>query len=94
MADFSSHELAKALRDAQKLIYGVDDRREAFEITDSAVKKSATGVASLIDVVDIEDNGDDTSTIRTVRFGDATALRQRTFSRSTDKSVLLRISRG
>ena len=74
MAEFSSADLAKALRAAQKVIYGIDNRMEAVEITDDQVRKSATGVASLIDVVDIEDNGDDSSTIRTVSFGDAQRL--------------------
>lgn len=74
MAEFSSAELAKALRDAQKVIYGVDDRMEAHEIPDGPVKVSSNGVASLIDVRDIEDNGNGTSTIRTVSFGVAQNL--------------------
>lgn len=74
LADFSSKDLAKALREAQKVIYGMDDRMDFFQITNDSVKKSASGVASLIDMVDIEDNGDGSSTIRTVRFGDAQRL--------------------
>lgn len=74
MAQYSSSDLAKALREAQKVIYGVDDRMDAFEISDNDIERSASGVASLIDMVDIEDNGDGTSTIRTVSFKDAQDL--------------------
>lgn len=74
MAEFSSKELAEALKEAQKVIYGTDDRMDFFQINDADVQKSVSGVASLIDMVDIEDNGDGTSTIRTVRFGDAQRL--------------------
>jgi hypothetical protein len=74
LADISSAEIAKALREAQKLIYGTDDRQDLFAVTDVAIKKSANGVASLIDISNIEDNGDGTSSIRTVKFGDAQNL--------------------
>ena len=74
MAQYSSSELVKALHEAQKVIYGVDDRMDAFQIKDHDIRRSASGVASLIDMVDIEDNGDGTSTIRTVTFKDAQDL--------------------
>jgi hypothetical protein len=74
LAQHSSAELAKALREAQKLIYGIDDRKDIYEITNETILKIAKSVASLIDVADIEDNGDGTSTIRTTMFGDAQNL--------------------
>jgi len=74
LTEYSSGDLAKALQEAQKLVYGVDDRMDAFEIVDDDIAHSASGVASLIDMVDIEDNGDGTSTIRTVSFKDAQDL--------------------
>lgn len=74
LAEVPSSELVKALREQQKLIYGTDDRKDAFEVTDSDVQLSLNGVACLIDVADIVDNGDGSSTIRTVKFGDAMNL--------------------
>src|SRR5262245_22055091 len=32
LADFSSQELARALRDTQRVIYGVDDRKDLFDV--------------------------------------------------------------
>ncbi len=74
LATVDSAELAKALREAQKVIYGTDDRVEAFQITDPGAKANAEGVASLIDISDIDDNGDGTSTIRTITFGESQNL--------------------
>src|SRR5687768_14353897 len=53
----SEKELIEALRFSQKVIYGVDDRKEEFQIDRPQAKSNARGVASVIDVSDIEDNG-------------------------------------
>ena len=74
MGALSSKKLAKALREKQKVIYGMDDRMDKFEIESEGVLDSASGVACLIDTVDLEDNGDGTSTIRTVSFKNAQLL--------------------
>jgi len=74
LSKVSTSELTNALREAQKVIYGVDDRVEAFQISDEDVQKNAASVASLIDIADITDNGDGTSTIKTVTFGQAQNL--------------------
>lgn len=74
LATVGTPDLTKALRDAQKVIYGTDDRIEAHQITDQAVQHVTQGVASLIDMSDITDNGDGTSTISTVTFGVANNL--------------------
>lgn len=74
LAALDDTQLTKALRDAQKVVYGVDDRREAHEIDDPSAQRNADSVASLIDIGNITDNGDGTSTIETVKFGDANNL--------------------
>ena len=68
MGALSSKKLAKALREKQKVVCGMDDRMDKFEIEDGDVLDSASGVACLIDMVNLEDNGDGTSTIRTTIF--------------------------
>jgi hypothetical protein len=74
LAGVDSAEVAKALREAQKVIYGTDDRQEAFAISDPGAKANAEAVASLIDISKIDDNGNGTSTIRTILFGVAQDL--------------------
>jgi V8-like Glu-specific endopeptidase len=66
-----SASLVKALKDAQKLVYGVDDRKDIFQVTDPAVLARADSTVSLIDVSRITDNGDGTSTILTTTFGES-----------------------
>ncbi|MGI9356492.1 MAG: trypsin-like serine peptidase [Rhizobiaceae bacterium] len=73
-ADKDTDSLIRALRADQKVVYGVDDRVDVHQVTDPDVQRNVMSVVSLIDVSNIIDNGDGTSTIRTVRFGDAQRL--------------------
>ncbi len=66
--------LIRELRANQKVIYGVDDRVDIDQVSDQSVRRNANGVVSLIDIASIVDNGDGTSLIQTVRFGDAQRL--------------------
>ena len=65
----SSNELVEKLRSIEKVIYGVDDRKEVYEITNSQIKDSIDSVVALIRNSNISDNGDGKSTIRTKIFG-------------------------
>ena len=65
----SSHELVEKLRSIEKVIYGVDDRKEVYEISNSQIKDSIDSVVALIRNSNISDNGDGKSTIRTKIFG-------------------------
>ena len=65
----SSNELVEKLRSIEKVIYGVDDRKEAYEITNSQIKDGINSVVALIRNDNIRDNGDGKSTIRTRIFG-------------------------
>ena len=70
----SSDELVEKLRSVEKVIYGVDDRKEVYEITNSQIKDNINSVVALIRNDSINDNGDGKSTIRTKIFGVARNL--------------------
>ncbi len=74
LAEFATSVMADFVRDQQKVIYGTDDRKDLFEVTDTAVQKDASTVVSLFHATDVTDNGDGTSTLRTKPFGVALNL--------------------
>ena len=61
--------LVKAARDGQKVIYGVDNRIEAFQVPAGADRDDLDSVVALFDVADVVDNGNGTSTLQTQNFG-------------------------
>jgi len=67
--DMSSADLAAALREKQKVIYGTDDRIDFFQITDPAALQDVDSVVALFDQSAVTDNGDGTSTLLTQNFG-------------------------
>ncbi len=66
--------LVRKLRASQKVVYGSDDRVDVDQVADENVQRNVSSVVSLIDIASIVDNGDGTSLIQTVRFGDAQRL--------------------
>ncbi len=74
LATYDNKTLVEALKNAQKLIYGMDDRQDMFQVTDNNILKSADSVVSLIDVGSITDNGNGTSTVSTTPFSVANSL--------------------
>jgi hypothetical protein len=74
LAHHDTAKLVKALRDAQKLVYGVDDRQDVYLVTDPDIHLRADSVAGLIDMSRVTDNGDGTSTILTVLFANSHLL--------------------
>lgn len=68
LAQLDTGNLVKALRDAQKLVYGVDDRLDMYQVTDPDILLRAEAVAALVDMVRLTDNGDGTSTLLTALF--------------------------
>ncbi len=66
---FDTREIVKALRDLQKVIYGTDDRRDMYRVTDRRILKDAESVVALIDAEKIVDNGNGTSTLNGPNFG-------------------------
>jgi hypothetical protein len=76
LADVSTKDLAAALRIGQKVVYGVDDRKDLFEVSDSSVKANSRSVVSLFLASGIVSNGDGTSTLQTGKFGQLNSLCQ------------------
>lgn len=70
LRNFDDEAIAAALKDSQKLIYGVDDRSEIFQLPPGADLDDADCVVALFRAADVSDNGDGTSTLRTVSFGE------------------------
>ena len=66
--------LIKALRDRQRLVYGVDDRQDFFEIESAGAKGNADSVVALFDAGDVVDLGDGTSRLKVKPFKTAYGL--------------------
>ncbi|WP_231331706.1 trypsin-like peptidase domain-containing protein [Actinomadura graeca] len=61
--------LIKVLREKQKVIYGVDDRLDIFQVRNPADLADADSVVAIFQGIDITDNGDGTSTLFTEEYG-------------------------
>jgi hypothetical protein len=69
-----THELVGKLLADEKVIYGVDDRKDFFDFPNDSVRKLASGVAALFFDCDVASNGDGTSTLHTRTLGTARNL--------------------
>lgn len=70
LATISTDELIVAARAVQKGVYGVDDRVDVYELTDSANKADSEGVVALFWAEQLTENEDGTFSLRTVKYGD------------------------
>jgi hypothetical protein len=66
--------IVKALRDKQRLIYGVDDRKDYYEIGSVGAKTNAESVAALFDADEITDLGNGRSRLVVTSFKKAYRL--------------------
>lgn len=69
LQEFDSEVLSEALKKKQKAIYGVDDRLDIYQITDTSILSDADSVVSLFTATKVVDNGNGTSTLQTQNFG-------------------------
>ncbi len=76
LENYTSEDIILALRDQQKIIYGTDDRNDIYEVTERRILTNAESVVALVDVSDITDNGNGTSTLNGTNFGVARNLCQ------------------
>lgn len=70
----STAELAKLAQDRQRVIYGVDNRKDLYQVTSSAVRKAADAVVALVKASDLTRQPDGSYTLATERYGDAYQL--------------------
>lgn len=66
--------LVQALRDRQRLVYGMDDRKDFFEIDSAGAKANAESVVALFDAADVVDLGNGTSQLKVKPFKTAYGL--------------------
>ena len=69
LEDFDDKTLISALKANAKVIYGVDDRRDLHEMPQGPDRDDADSVVALFRAASVIDNGNGTSTLRTVNFG-------------------------
>jgi hypothetical protein len=74
LRDVETEAIAAALLDKQKVMYGVDDRKDIFRINDAALLRDADCVVALFDKDTVHDNGDGTSSLVTSSFQQAYGL--------------------
>ena len=70
LAGVALREIADKVREEQKLVYGVDNRKDLFEIINPKVRANAATVVSLVKAGDLLDNGDGTFRLDTKVFQD------------------------
>ncbi len=77
----------------EKVIYGVDDRKDFFEFkSDPKVRELANSVAALFSDTDVVDNGDGTSTLRPDSRSSAEIVPRGAILRSANRRLLLGLS--
>lgn len=72
-SSYSTRDVHEAYKSAEKLVYGVDDRKDFYELNDEQ-KKECDSVVSLWDASDILDNQNGESRLQTTNFGDSQNL--------------------
>jgi hypothetical protein len=68
MSDLSSAELARMAQDSQRVVYGVDNRKDLFEVTSAKVRRAADAVAALVKKADLKPDGHGKWTLRTTSY--------------------------
>jgi hypothetical protein len=74
LREFDDASIAKVLKENQKVIYGVDDRVDVFQLPAGPNLDDVDSVVALFNDADVIDNGNDTSTLQTQNFGAAQNL--------------------
>jgi len=74
LAEFSSKDIAEVMREGQKAIYGIDDRKDLFKVADQRAIRNAESVVSLFRASRVHDNDDGTSTLQVGKFGQINSL--------------------
>jgi len=69
LRDFADESIVAVLKGSQKLVYGSDDRSDVFQLSPGPDMDDVDSVVALFRAANVSDNGDGTSTLRTVNFG-------------------------
>ena len=68
LGSIKTADLVDVFRARQRVIYGVDDRKDHYEINEAAVADNADATAALFDAADVVDQGDGTSRLPAKTF--------------------------
>ncbi|GAA4462904.1 hypothetical protein GCM10023189_40180 [Nibrella saemangeumensis] len=74
LSGFPAKEIFENLLESQKVIYGVDDRKEIFEIVESNILNNADSIVAIFNFDQIVSNGDGTSKLSTRSYKEAHRL--------------------
>ena len=74
LADVPTDELAKVAQARQRAIYGVDNRKDLYQVTSAKVKKAAICVVGLVKTTDLKLQSDGSYVLGTELYGDAYQL--------------------
>ena len=67
-------DIVRGARDGQRVIYGTDGRKDAYQITETSVRKSANAVVALVKLSDLTKNGNGSFSLKTESFQNAYGL--------------------
>jgi trypsin-like peptidase len=70
IGELSSAELARLAQDRQRVVYGVDNRKDMYEVTDKKTRRAADAVVALVKTSDLRRNGAATWSLQTTRYQD------------------------
>ena len=70
LGDLSTAELARMAQDRQRVIYGVDDRKDLYQITNAKIRKAAKAVAAMVQSSDLVSDGRDGWKLKTTLYKD------------------------
>lgn len=68
LAMVPTSELARAAKDRQRVIYGVDNRKDLYQVTSAKVKKAAAGVVALVKASDLKRQPDGSHSLATSSY--------------------------
>lgn len=74
LRDVPSAELAKLAQDRQRAVYGVDNRKDLYQVSSPKVKKAASSVVALVKTLDLESQDDGSFVLATEAYRDAYRL--------------------
>jgi hypothetical protein len=67
----ASGDLARMVQDRQRVVYGVDNRKDLYQVTSAAVRQAAAAVAALVKASDLTANADGSFTLATESYQQA-----------------------
>jgi len=74
LQELSTAELAKLAQDRQRVIYGIDNRKDLYQVTSSKVKAAANAVVALVKASDLSRQSDGSYTLATELYSEAYQL--------------------